>query len=261
MTTSLVKIQWIGYKTIVVKEVNRFLRIGLETLLPPVISMSLYFVIFGRLLIGPLIGEVNGFSYLQFISPGLIMMAVINGTFMNVAFSFFSARFNRSVEEMLVSPMSNPVILLGYLSAGILRGLIVGIMVSCVALFLTELKLAHPFLTFFVFFLSAAMFGSLGFIVACFARNFDRISLIPTFVLTPLTYLGGVFYSIDILPAFWKQLSQFNPILYMINAFRYSMLGVSDVNIFWSVLMIFVFTVIFFFGALYLLSKGRGVRS
>lgn len=261
MMNSLIKIQWIGYKTIVVKEVARFLRIGLETLLPPVISMTLYFVIFGRLLIGPLIGKIEGFSYLQFIAPGLIMMAVINGTFMNVAFSFFSSRFNRSVEEMLVSPMSNAVILLGYLSAGILRGLIVGVLVSCVALLLTDLNLIHPFLTFVVVFLSAAMFGALGFIVACFARNFDRISLIPTFVLTPLTYLGGVFYSIEILPTFWKQLSQFNPILYMINAFRYSMLGVSDVNIFWSVLMILIFTGIFFFGGLYLLSTGRGVRA
>lgn len=259
--TPLIKIQWIGYKTIVVKEVSRFLRIGLETILPPVITMTLYFVIFGRLLIGPLIGEIQGFSYLQFIAPGLIMMAVINGTFMNVAFSFFSSRFNRSIEEMLVSPMSNTVILLGYLSAGILRGLIVGALVSCVALFLTDLRLAHPLMTLLVIFLSAAMLGSLGFIVACFARNFDRISLIPTFVLVPLTYLGGVFYSIDILPKFWKSLSQFNPILYMINAFRHSMLGVSDVNIIWSVLMILVFTVIFFSYGLYLLSRGHGVRS
>ncbi len=259
--TALMKIQWIGFKTIVVKEVSRFLRIGLETILPPVIIMMLYFLIFGQLLIGPLIGEIDGLTYMQFITPGLIMMSVINGTFMNVAFSFFSARFNRSIEEMLVSPLANITILLGYLCSSILRGLLVGTLIGCVALLLTRLKLVHPFLTLWVILLSATMFGALGFIVACFARNFDRISLIPSFILTPLTYLGGVFYSINMLPPFWKSLSQFNPILYMINAFRYSMLGVSDVGIVWSVSIMTILTVLLFLGALYLLSKGRGVRS
>ncbi len=222
--------QWVAFSTIVRKEVKRFARIWLQTLIPPVITMALYFIIFGKL-IGSRIGHMSGFDYMSFVVPGLIMMAVINNSFSNVASSFFSAKFNKSVEELLVSPTPSLIILWGYVCGGVLRGLAVGFIVTVVSMGFVRLQVESIAMTMLVVLLASILFSIAGLINAIFATSFDEISILPTFLLTPLTYLGGVFYSIQLLPEFWQNLSQFNPILYMVNAFRYGFLGISDVDI------------------------------
>ena len=221
---------WVGFMTLVRKEVTRILRIWIQTIVPPAITMTLYFIIFGNL-IGRRIGEMGGFDYMQYIAPGLIMMSVITNSYANVVSSFFGAKFGKHIEELLVSPLPNSLILLGHVTGGVARGLLVGVVVTMVALFFTDLSVAHPLITASIVLLTAIVFSLAGFINAVFARKFDDISIIPTFVLTPLTYLGGIFYSITLLPEFWQQVSRVNPILYMVNAFRYGVLGVSDIGI------------------------------
>lgn len=251
---------WISFQTIVIREIRRFLRIWPQSLLPPVITMTLYFVIFGSL-IGPRIGKMEGFDYMQFIAPGLIMMSVITHAYSNVVSSFYGMRFQRNIEELLVSPTSNFIILLGFIVGGIVRGLLVGGLVTVIALFFTHLQVQHVLITILVVLLSSALFSLAGFTNAIFARNFDDISIIPTFVLTPLTYLGGVFYSISLLPNFWRNLSLGNPVLYMINAFRYGILGISDVHVYFAIAIIAFFTVALFYVNLSLLKKGVGIRT
>jgi ABC-2 type transport system permease protein len=246
--------------TLVVKEVKRFTRIWPQTLLPPSITMAMYFIIFGSL-IGPRIGEMDGFSYMDFIVPGLIMMAVITNSYSNVASSFFSNKFQRSVEEMMVSPMPNWVILTGFVLGGMARGLGVGVIVTIVSLFFTRISVAHPLLTIGVVVLTAALFSIGGFINALLADKFDDVSIVPTFVLTPLTYLGGVFYSISLLPTFWQNVSLLNPILYMVNVFRHGFLGISDIPVGWALTAIFVFIIVLFSIALWMLERGKGIRS
>ncbi len=251
---------WVAYCTIVRKEIKRFTRIWVQTLIPPVITMSLYFVIFGQL-IGARIGHMGGFDYLSFVAPGLIMMSVINNSYSNVVSSFFSAKFNKSIEELQVSPTPSYVILLGYVSGGVLRGLCVGFIVTLVSMGFTRLHLHHLGVTMLVVLLTSMLFALAGFINAVFANSFDDISIIPTFILTPLTYLGGVFYSIDLLSGFWQGVSLVNPILYVINAFRYGFLGVSDVNVGLAVGGIALLTAILFGIAWFLLEKGKRLRS
>ncbi|UYG06413.1 ABC transporter permease [Halomonas sp. M4R1S46] len=246
--------------TLVVKEIKRFTRIWPQTLLPPSITMTMYFIIFGNL-IGSRIGEMDGYSYMDFIVPGLIMMSVITNSYSNVASSFFSNKFQRSVEEMMVSPMPNWVILSGFVLGGMARGLGVGVIVTVVSLFFTRLEMAHPLLTVGVVVLTAALFAIGGFINALLGKKFDDISIVPTFVLTPLTYLGGVFYSISLLPAFWQGVSMLNPILYMVNVFRYGFLGVSDIPVGWALAAILAFIVVLFGIALWMLENGKGIRS
>jgi ABC-2 type transport system permease protein len=246
--------------TIARKEVKRFTRIWLQTLLPPVITMTLYFIIFGTL-IGSRIGEMGGVDYMSFVVPGLVMMSVITNSYSNVASSFFSTKFQHSIEEILVSPTPNYVILLGFVLGGVLRGLAVGFIVTLVSLFFTELAIHHLAITIAVVVLTALLFSIAGFINALFAQSFDDISIIPTFILTPLTYLGGVFYSLNMLPPFWQGVSQLNPVLYMVNAFRYGILGVSDINIAVAFVSIIMFIVFFFTLALYLLHSGRRLRA
>ncbi|UYG00992.1 ABC transporter permease [Halomonas sp. GD1P12] len=246
--------------TLVIKEVKRFTRIWPQTLLPPSITMAMYFIIFGNL-IGSRIGAMDGFSYMDFIVPGLIMMSVITNSYSNVASSFFSNKFQRSVEEMMVSPMPNWVILSGFILGGMARGLGVGLIVTVVSLFFTRLSLEHPLLTLLVVVLTSALFSIGGFINALLANKFDDISIVPTFVLTPLTYLGGVFYSISMLPDFWQGVSMLNPILYMVNVFRYGFLGVSDIPVGWALAAVFAFIVVLFTVALFMLERGRGIRS
>ncbi|RTQ99410.1 ABC transporter permease [Halomonas nitroreducens] len=246
--------------TLVVKEIKRFTRIWPQTLLPPSITMTMYFIIFGNL-IGSRIGEMDGYSYMDFIVPGLIMMSVITNSYSNVASSFFSNKFQRSVEEMMVSPMPNWVILSGFVLGGMARGLGVGVIVTIVSLFFTRLEVAHPLLTLGVVVLTAALFAIGGFINALLGKKFDDISIVPTFVLTPLTYLGGVFYSISLLPAFWQGASMLNPILYMVNVFRYGFLGVSDIPVGWALAAILAFIVVLFGIALWMLENGKGIRS
>ena len=251
--------QLIAFQTIEVKEIRRFLRIWPQTLLPPAITMTLYFVIFGHL-IGPRIGEIGGFSYIQFMVPGLIMMAVITNAYSNVVSSFYGAKFQHSVEELLVSPVPNYVILLGFVVGGVARGLCVGAMVTMLSLGFTELHLHSLVVTVVTILLTSVLFSLGGFINAVFANSFDDISIVPTFVLTPLIYLGGVFYSVDMLPEFWRNVSYLNPILYMVNAFRQGLLGVSDVSLGWALGMILLFTALAFWYALYLLDGAKRLR-
>ena len=251
---------WIAYQTIVVKEIRRFIRIWPQTLLPPAITMTLYFIIFGNL-IGRQIGDMSGFSYMEYIVPGLIMMSVITNGYANVVSSFFGMKFQHSIEELMVAPVPNYVILTGYVSGGVARGLLVGGIVTIVSLCFTNLQIQHYSVVFSVILLTAILFSLGGFINAVYATKFDDISIVPTFILTPLTYLGGVFYSIELLPTAGQIASQFNPILYMVNAFRYGVLGISDVHIGFSYAMILLFIVILFVFSLRLLEKGVGIRS
>ena len=252
--------QWIAFVTIVDKEIKRFMRIWVQTIIPPAITMALYFVVFGNL-IGPRVGEMGGTTYIQYIAPGIIMMAIITNAYSNTVSSFFGAKFQRHIEEILVAPVSDSLVLLGYVMGGIVRGVIVGVLVTVVALFFTEMKVHSYFVTISVVVLTAALFSIGGLINAIFAKKFDDISIVPTFVLTPLTYLGGVFYSIDLLPEFWRQVSLLNPILYMVNAFRYGILGVSDIDVRFAFSVIALFVVGLYAVALQLLRRGIGIRS
>lgn len=254
-----VRVNWIGFKTLVRKEIIRVTRIWVQTIVPPAITMTLYFIIFGNL-IGRRIGVMDGFDYMQYIAPGLIMMSVITNSYGNVVSSFFGAKFGKHVEEMLVSPMSNTTIILGHVAGGIMRGLMVGALVTGIALFFTRLSVANPLITFSMVVLSSIVFALLGFVNAVFAKKFDDIAIIPTFVLTPLTYLGGVFYSISLLPEFWQKVSLVNPILYMVNAFRFGVLGVSDIAIQWAYLIVSIFIIGLFSLNLMLLNRGIGIR-
>ena len=251
--------KYIAFETIVIKELRRFSRIWIQTLVPPAITISLYFLIFGNL-IGSRIGSMDGFSYMEFIVPGLIMMAVIQNSYANVVSSFFSQKFQRSVEEVLVSPIPNYVILAGFIAGGVARGLTVGAIVILMSFAFTNFSIHSWIVTILVVLLTATAFSLAGFINALYANNFDDISIIPTFVLTPLIYLGGVFYSVDLLPTAGRLVSSFNPIFYMVNAFRYGILGTSDANIFWSILMLIVLVVLLFLVCIALLRKGTGLR-
>ncbi|SDU10950.1 ABC transporter permease [Halopseudomonas salegens] len=250
---------WIAFTTILHKEIRRFTRIWPQTLLPPGITMALYFVIFGNL-IGRRIGDMDGLPYIDFIVPGLIMMAVITNSYSNVVSSFFSTKFQRSIEELMVAPVSPHVILLGYVFGGVARGLAVGLIVTLMSLLFTRLQVDNILLTVTVVFLTSLVFALGGFINAVFARTFDDIAIIPTFVLTPLTYLGGVFYSISMLPEFWQKVSLINPILHMVNAFRYGILGVSDIGIGVALTLMLIFTGLLYSISYWLLVRGIGMR-
>ena len=252
--------RWVALSTLVRKEIRRFMRLWIQTLVPPVITISLYFVIFGNL-IGRRIGEMNGYSYMDFIVPGLILMAVINNAYANVVSSFFSQKFQRNIEELLVSPVPNYVILIGFVVGGSARGLIVGLIASIVAMFFSGFYLHNIFIATTVVLLSSVVFSLGGLINAIYANKFDDVTIVPTFILAPLIYLGGVFYSIDLLPDFWKAVSHVNPIFYMVDAFRYGILGISDVNIFYTLLILLAFVVGLFSYALLLLNRGTGLRT
>ncbi len=251
--------QYIALKTIVIKEILRFARIWVQTIIPPVITMSLYFVIFGNL-IGSQIGDMEGYRYMDYIVPGLIMMSVITSSYANVVSSFYGSKFHHHIEEMLVSPLPNYLIVLGFISGGIARGLAVGVTVTIVSMFFTTLPLHSLPVIVSTVILTSILFSLAGLINGVFAKSFDDISIIPTFVLTPLTYLGGVFYTIQMLPDFWQGVSHVNPILYMVNTFRYGFLGVSDINIGLSYVIIIGFVLLLYSFALYLLKIGHGIR-
>jgi ABC-2 type transport system permease protein len=251
---------WVAFNTILVKEILRFSRIWVQTVLPSAISTALYFIIFGQL-IGERIGPMDGFDYLDFIVPGLVLMAVITNAYSNVVSSFYSSKFSRYVEEFLVAPVPNWVILAGFVAGGAARGLLVGVVVTLVAMFFTDIEVHSYGITILVFMLTAVLFALGGFINAVYANSFDDISIIPTFVLTPLTYLGGVFYSIDLLPTFWQRLSLANPVLYMINAFRYGLLGTSDIPLSVAFSIILGFIAVLSLYSLYLLGRGVGVKT
>lgn len=250
----------VAFEGILIKEILRFARIWIQTVLPPMITTVLYFVIFGNLM-GSRIGPMDGIAYVEFIMPGLIMLAVITNSYANVVSSFFGAKFQRHIEEMLVAPVPNYIILLGFVGGGVARGLIVGVAVTVVSLLFVDVSIHSLSITAMVVFLTAVLFSLAGFINGVYARSFDDISIVPTFVLTPLTYLGGIFYSIELLPQFWQNVSLGNPILFMINAFRYGILGVSDIDVRLAVLIICSFIALLFAFSLSLLKRGVGIRS
>jgi ABC-2 type transport system permease protein len=251
--------QFTAFMTILRKEIRRFIRIWPQTLLPSAITMSLYFVIFGSL-IGSRIGDMGGFSYMEFVVPGLIMMAIVTNSYSNVASSFFGSKFNHSVEELLVSPTPNYVILMGYVLGGVCRGLLVALIVTLVSLFFTRMAIHSLGVVVTGVVLTSVLFALAGFINAVFANNFDDISIIPTFVLTPLIYLGGVFYSLDLLPDFWAAVSKLNPLVYVVNAFRFGVLGVADVSVAFAFSMLGGFTLLAFAYCMYLLNSGTRLR-
>lgn len=255
-----IQAQLVALQTILIKEIVRFMRIWSQTILPPAITMTLYFIIFGKM-IGSQIHSVNGYSYMEYIVPGLTMMAIMTNAYANTASSFFGAKFSKSIEEMLVSPMPNYIIVFGFMLGGTLRGLLVGIVVLLISLFFTHLQIQNLPIVIGMAILSSMLFSLGGFANAIFARKFDDISFIPTFVLTPLTYLGGVFYSIRQLPPFWQTLSIFNPILNVIDTFRYGMLGVSDVNIYFGFSLVSILFIVLFAWCLVLMKRGTGLRS
>lgn len=250
---------WIAFKTLVAKEIHRFARLWVQTIIPPSITISLYFVIFGNL-IGSRIGEMGGFTYMQFVVPGLIMMAIITNSYSNVVSSFFGARFQQYIHEILVSPMPNFVILLGYVVGGVSRGLCVALLVTVLSLFFTQLPVHNIFIVIGMVLMTSVLFSLLGFINAAFAESFDDISIIPTFVLTPLIYLGGVFYSVSLLPEFWQWVSKLNPILYMVNGFRYGILGVSDIHVGVAFAMSGVFIIAAWCYCMYILNVSKKLR-
>lgn len=250
----------IAFRTLVIKEIFRFIRIWPQTLLPPAITTALYFLIFGKL-IGDRIGTISGAGYMDYIVPGIVLMSVISHSYANVVSSFYSTKFQRNIEELLVAPIPNWVILSGYVSGGIIRGLLVGVVVTLISLLFTAIKVHHIGITLSIAVLTATVFSLAGFINAILAESFDDISIIPNFVLTPLSYLGGVFYSVDMLPGIWQTISMGNPILYMINAFRYGLIGVTDIDIQMTFMITGGFIVTLTLFSLYLLHKGIGIKN
>ena len=257
---TMLNVQWTGFLTIMRKEVIRILRIWPQTLLPSVVTTTLYFLIFGAF-IGGRLGEIDGITYIEFIVPGLIMMSIITNAYTNVSSSTFSAKFQRNIEEMLISPLNNSTIVLGFMAGGVLRGVMVGALVMLVSTIFTPLRIYNAPLIVLTMFFTATLLALSGFINAIYAKNYDQVAIVPTFVLTPLIYLGGVFYSIAILPPFWQQISRLNPVLYLVNIFRYGFLGVSDVAVSTAFYFLVVFTAALWFFCLWALRRGVGLRT
>jgi ABC-2 type transport system permease protein len=251
---------WISYWTIVRKELVRLFRIWSQTLLPPIITTGLYFLIFGKF-IGSQVAPMSGVSYMEFIVPGLVLMTAINSAFMNTAFSFYSAKFQKTIEEVMVSPTPYLVVVLGHITGGVLRALITALLVMGLALFFTSLSVHSVLVTFAFIFLTALLFSLAGLVNGVFATSFDTVSIVPTFVLTPLTYLGGVFYSVSLLPPLWQEVSRWNPIFYMVNGFRYGMLGVSDTNVLFSFGILSALCIALIAINWFLFKTGRGLRA
>lgn len=247
-------------KSLAAKETHRYLRIWVQTLVPPVITTSLYFIIFGKM-IGNRVGEMGGFSYMEFIVPGLIMMSVITSSYANVSSSFFSQKIQKNIEELLVAPVPTHIIIWGFVSGGIGRSLLVGTLVTIISLFFVPLHVYSWFIIIVTFLLTAILFSLAGLINGVFAQSYDDVSIVPTFVLQPLTYLGGVFYSISMLPSFWQNVSKLNPIVYIISGFRFGFLGAIDVSITFSITLLLMFTIILYIICWYLIDKGTGIRS
>ncbi|MFS1539149.1 MAG: ABC transporter permease [Candidatus Phlomobacter fragariae] len=256
----MIQLYWVAMKTIWIKEITRFGRIWVQTLLPPVIIMSLYFIIFGSL-IGARIGNMDGINYMKFIVPGLIMMSVITNAYANVCSSFFGAKFQKSIEELLVAPVPTHIVIIGFVGGGVARGVLVGILGTLVSLFFIPLHIYSWWVVMITVLMTAILFSLAGLVNAIFAKTFDDISIIPTFVLTPLTYLGGVFYSLSLLPEFWQMVSKLNPIVYMISGLRYGFLGISDVALSITLSVLVIFIVILYAITWYLIEKGQGLRT
>lgn len=247
-------------QTILFKEIHRFVRIWPQTMLPAAVTNGLYLLIFGGLM-GPRIGTIAGVTYIEYIVPGITLMSVITNSYSNVVSSFYSTKFQRHIEELIVAPVAEVVILAGYVGGGIARGVSVGCVVIGIAALFTDLRVAHWEVLLAMGVLTAALFSLAGFINAVFANSFDAISIVPNFVLTPLVYLGGVFYSIDLLPEIARRISLGNPILYMVNAFRYGFLGISDIGIQQAFALITGMIAAMTLWAWYLLRRGTGIKT
>lgn len=249
----------IGFFALLRHEMGRICRIWKEILLTPIITMTLYFSIFGRL-IGSQISSIHGVSYMQYIAPGLIMMTIITSSFSNTVNSLFFLRFQKSIEEILISPLPNYVVLLGLTVGGVIRGILMGVLITCLSLMFVKFHIQHCILTVVTILLTSALFSLAGFLNGLYAKNFEHVAFIPVFILSPLTYLGGIFYSLDMLPHFWKKISLFNPILYIVNTFRYSLLGVSDISIAYSLIVVLLIVLSLFCLCLHLLNNSIGLR-
>jgi len=256
----MIHLYWTALQSIWIKEITRFIRIWIQTLIPPIITMSLYFIIFGSL-IGPRIGEMGGVNYLQFIVPGLIMMAVITNAYANVAASFFNDKYQRNIEELLVAPVPTCIIIIGYIGGGVARGVVVGILVTLISLFFVPLQVHSWSILVLILLLTTILFSLGGLLNAVFAKTFDDISLMRTFILAPLTYLGGVFYSLILLPPFWQVVSKLNPIIYIINGFHYSFLGIAEISLNVTIAVLVTFIVVFYTFIWYLINCGYGLRT
>ncbi|UJF16597.1 ABC transporter permease [Jeotgalibaca sp. MA1X17-3] len=256
----MLSVYFTALKSLAVKETNRYLRIWVQTLVPPVITTSLYFVIFGKM-IGGRIGDMGGFSYMEFIVPGLIMMSVITSSYANVSSSFFSQKFQKNIEELLVAPVPAHIIIWGFVMGGLGRSILVGTLVTIISLFFVPLHVYSWFIVMITLFMTSILFSLAGLINGVFAQSYDDVSIVPTFVLQPLTYLGGVFYAISMLPPFWQNVSKINPIVYMVSGFRYGFLGTTDVPIMWSMIIIVLFIIVLYSVCYYLVNRGIGLRS
>ena len=259
------KFEYLRYIAIVLytllrREILRFMRIWIQTLLPPAVTTMLYCVIFGELVGRQLMG-VGSYSYMEYIIPGLILMTVITNSYSNVVTSFYSTRFHKNIEEMLISPMPAYVLMIGFVAGGMARGLVVGLVVWVVSLTFATLPFPNLGLTFVVLLLTSAVFSVAGLINGIYARSFDGISIIPTFILMPLTYLGGVFYSVEILPEFWRNITLFNPIFYMIDVFRHGSMGFSDVDVLQSLIILTACLIVLATACLQLLVRGVRIRN
>lgn len=250
---------WVAFKTLCIHEIVRILRIWPQTILPPIITTALYYVIFGTVM-GQKIGDMGGVSYIQYIMPGLVMMTIIDNSYVNVVSSFFACKFFRSIEELLVTPMPNSVILCGFVAGGVIRALSIGILVGCMSLFFTHIHVNNWPLTIAMAVITAVLLSLIGFVNGVFARKFDDLSIVPVFILVPLGFFGGVFYSVDLLPPFWRAITHINPIFYMIGGFRYAILGISDVHIGYAISMLCVGAIILYCFCLWLLRKGIGIK-
>lgn len=252
--------QLIALQQVAKKEIIRILRIWTQTLVPPIVTTTLYFIVFGKLL-GTRISEINGFSYINFIVPGLIMMSALTNAYQNVAGSFFSAKFQRNLEELLVSPIKTPSIICGYVLGGMFRSIVIAVLVSLVALFFTQLQIYSLLVICTIVVLTSIVFALMGLLNGILAKKFDDVAIVPTFIITPLTYLGGIFYSVRFLPPFWQKITLLNPIFYIINAFRYGFLGISDIPIVYSYIILLIFAVLLYTVCHIFIQKGAGMRS
>jgi ABC-2 type transport system permease protein len=249
----------VPFRTIVYREVHRFFIVINQTLLAPVISAVLYLFIFGFSL-GDRFGSFHGYSYVNFLVPGLVMMGLVNNSFQNPSSSLMISKFEGNIVDILMAPIGHVEIVLGYMLGGMFRGLLVGGSILAVSCFLALPPFSHPLYLVTVALCSSALFSLFGIVAGIWAEKFDDLAMFPTFIITPLTYLGGVFYSISILPPLWRSVSLLNPLLYMINALRFGFLGVSDVNPYWSLAALVVLDLALFSLCLAMLRSGYRLR-
>ena len=245
---------WIAYKTITIKEILRFVRIWIQTILPPMIVAFLYLLIFG-FVVGSRVGQMAGQDYVHYLVPGVILMSAIMHAYSNTVSSFYLTKFNRSIEEILVSPIPDWLIIAGFVTGGIVRGIAVGLAVFMVAWLVVGFALPNLVIFSLILLLTTTLFSIAGFINAIFAKSFDDITIVPNFILMPLTYLGGMFYDVRILPEFWQNVTQINPIFYMIDGFKVAFFGSASIPIIVSIAILLAMIIALFLLAVFLMQR------